>query len=317
MKVVVTGAAGFIGSAIVDALLSRTDVERVIGIDSFTEYYERDLKEENVATVLDSRFTLARVDLCDESITSLLGGADFIFHEAGQPGVRGSWGSDFDLYTSRNILATQRLLEAARGLPSLRAFVYASSSSVYGNSDHYPTSELDLPSPVSPYGVSKLAAEHLCSLYAKNFSIPTVSLRYFTVFGPRQRPDMLFKRLVKATISGEPLEIFGDGSHVRDFTYIDDVVSANLHFLDQQFVHGSVFNVSGGTNVSVNEVVESLEAIAQRRVPVRYGNSVPGDVKRTGGSATRLFDATGWTPRVGLPEGLRSMWKFQVEKEGL
>lgn len=315
MKIVVTGAAGFIGSAIVEALLLRSDIEAVVGIDSFTDYYDRDLKALNVESILDSRFTLVRTDLCADSAADLFDGADYIYHEAGQPGVRGSWGTEFDLYTSRNILATQRILEVAKKLSGLRALIYASSSSVYGDSSHYPTTESDLPSPVSPYGVSKLAAEHLCTLYAKNFSVPTVSLRYFTVFGPRQRPDMLFKRLVRATLSGHPLEIFGDGSHIRDFTYIDDVVRANLLFLDQEFVPGSVFNVSGGTNVSVNEVVQSLGRIAQRLVPVRYGESVPGDVKRTGGSAAKLNNATGWAPRVDLDAGLRSMWEFEVAKE--
>src|SRR4051794_21169049 len=226
MRALVTGVAGFIGSTLADALLARGD--HVLGVDCFTPYYERDTKEANLSGARGcDRFELVEQDLRTCDIDGMLDGIDVVFHQAGQPGVRLSWSDGFADYTSLNVLATQRLLEAAKRVGGTK-IVYASSSSVYGNAAAYPTTENDLPRPHSPYGVTKLAAEHLCNLYASNWKLPTVSLRYFTVYGPRQRPDMATHRLLAATLSGTPFPLYGDGSAVRDFTYVDDAVAANL-----------------------------------------------------------------------------------------
>lgn len=217
MRHLVTGAAGFIGSQLVEALLGAG--EEVVGLDAFTPYYDRSQKEANLADVRDQPcFQLIEADLRDADLESLLAGVNVVYHQAAQPGVRLSWSEGFAAYDGCNVLATQRLLEACRATGVDRV-VYASSSSVYGNADYYPVTEADLPRPHSPYGVTKLAAEHLCSLYAANYGLSTVSLRYFTVFGPRQRPDMAFHRLIEGALVGDPFPLYGDGSHVRDFTF--------------------------------------------------------------------------------------------------
>lgn len=226
MRAIVTGAAGFIGHTLASKLTS--DGHDVIGIDSFTPYYDTAIKEENICRIKSSKFELIRKDILDLDLSSVLDGADVIFHQAGQPGVRKSWGSEFSEYINANISATQYLLESAKGISSLKRFVYASSSSVYGDAERYPTTEMDPTSPISPYGVTKLAAEHLCTLYGKNFGVPTVSLRYFTVYGPGQRPDMAFTRFLRAAVLDDEITIFGDGHQIRDFTYIDDIVQANI-----------------------------------------------------------------------------------------
>ncbi|MCB0969696.1 MAG: NAD-dependent epimerase/dehydratase family protein, partial [Ilumatobacter sp.] len=203
------------------------------------------------------------------------------FHLAGQPGVRSSWGSGFPEYTTRNIDATQRLLEACRGRSGLRRFVYASSSSIYGDAESYPTREDIRPQPVSPYGVTKLGAEHLCTLYATNFDVPTVSLRYFTVYGPGQRPDMAFTRFIKAAIGGRAVSIYGSGEQVRDFTYVDDVVSANVLAATRDVARGAVFNVAGGSHATVNEVLGILGELTGSALRTEHLAGAAGDVKRT------------------------------------
>jgi len=236
-----------------------------------------------------------------------------VFHEAGQPGVRASWGADFGRYATDNICATQRLLEAAVGAQRLRRFVFASSSSVYGEAERYPTEETDRPQPVSPYGVTKLAAEHLCTLYAKNYGLPTASLRYFTVYGPGQRPDMAFTRFCRAVHEGREIELYGSGEQVRDFTYVDDVVEANLRVAAAEPTHvppGTVLNVAGGASTTVNEVLELLGSISGKEVRVTRGAPVPGDVLRTGGSTGAIRRAIGWVPQVGLREGLEEQYRW-------
>jgi nucleoside-diphosphate-sugar epimerase len=307
VTVLITGVAGFIGSALARRLLA--DGARVVGVDVLTDYYDPTLKKANLATIPAAGFTFVNADLNTIDLDELLAGVTTIFHEAGQPGVRKSWGHEFATYVDANVLATQRLLEAARRSPGLRRLVYASSSSVYGNAAVYPTAEDDVPRPHSPYGVTKLAAEHLCSLYADNFSVPTVSLRYFTVYGPGQRPDMAFNRFIRAALADEQIEVFGTGEQVRDFTFVDDVVEANIRAAGEDVTPGSVFNVSGGTNISVNEVLDLLSDMAGRPLRVQRSGAVAGDVRRTGGSADRIRDALGWRPSVDIGEGLRAQWR--------
>ncbi|MDQ2624538.1 MAG: NAD-dependent epimerase/dehydratase family protein [Actinomycetota bacterium] len=307
MRALVTGVAGFVGSSIAAALVSEGwDVR---GIDALTDYYDTALKEENLAR-LDGAVRVVRADLLEVDLVDLLDGVDVVFHQAGQPGVRSSWGEEFGVYLDANVAATQALLEAARLSPQLHRLVYASSSSVYGDAERFPTSELDRPAPISPYGVTKLAAEHLCSLYASQFGVPTVSLRYFTVFGPRQRPDMAFTRFLTAAARGLPVTVFGTGEQVRDFTYVDDVVAANLLAATVPVKPGTVLNIAGGTNVSVNEVLEEIGGLAGSPVEVRRLARSDGDVARTGGDASRAREMLGWTPRTGITDGLARQWEW-------
>ena len=311
MKALVTGVAGFIGSNIARRLLA--DGHDVVGVDALTDYYDPQIKRSNLRRADDPRFRFVEGDLNTLDLASLLADTEVVFHEAGQPGVRSSWGRDFGRYASDNICATQRLLEEARQSGSLRRFVYASSSSVYGNAERYPTEETDRPQPVSPYGVTKLAAEHLCSLYAHNYGLPTVSLRYFTVYGPRQRPDMAFTRFCRWVHAGSPIQLYGTGEQIRDFTYVDDVVEANLRVGDAdtaQVPAGAVYNVAGGSSVSMNEVLELLGTISGKEVRVERSAAVPGDVLRTGGTTDAIRRATGWDPKVGLREGLEEQYRW-------
>lgn len=301
MKALVTGAAGFVGSTLCDALLDRGD--EVVGIDCFIDYYPRDLKEKNlVAARGNPRFRFVEASLVDASITGLLDGVNVVFHQAAQAGVRASWGDDFRIYSDNNVFATQRLLEACR-TAGIERFVYASSSSVYGDTDDLPMRETSRPQPVSPYGVTKLAAEHLAWLYWKNYGVPTVSLRYFTVYGPRQRPDMAFHRFAKAVITGTPIRLFGDGTQSRDFTYVDDIVAANLAAASAD-VAGRVYNVGGGSRTTVNEVIGMLGEIAGRSPVVEHLAVQKGDVRHTAADTSRAREDLAYDPRVTLREGL-------------
>jgi UDP-glucuronate 4-epimerase len=218
MRVVVTGVAGFIGSQLAEALVERGDV--LVGIDSFSPYYDVGRKRANVGALAShDAFTLVEGDVNDLDLEPLLEGVDVVFHLAAQPGVRASWGQEFDLYLAQNVLTTQKLLEAGRAT-NVKRFVLASSSSVYGQAERFPTRESDVPRPVSPYGVTKAAAEQLCHLYQEAFGVEPVILRYFTIFGPRQRPDMLFSRLISSALDATPLTIIGDGHQSRDYTYV-------------------------------------------------------------------------------------------------
>lgn len=302
MRALVTGVAGFIGSTLAQRLLR--DGHTVVGIDSFTDYYDVSIKNSNVARVDHPNFKLLTRDINSMDLTNEVGDVDWIFHQAGQPGVRKSWGHDFQDYVQSNVQATQKLLEWAKAGTRLQKFVYASSSSVYGNAETYPTTEVLRPQPLSPYGVTKLAAEHLCTLYAANFGVPTVSLRYFTVYGPGQRPDMAFTRFVKAAITGGAIEIYGDGEQVRDFTFVEDVVDANVRAASQGTPLGSVYNVAGGSNVSMNEVLDIIRRISGSRLDVRYVKSVAGDVRRTSGSVDRIREDLAWKPAISLEDGL-------------
>ena len=302
MRALVTGVAGFVGSNLARQLLR--EGHEVVGIDVLTDYYEVSIKRGNLASIPEAGFTFHEADLNTADLATLLADVDWVFHEAGQPGVRMSWGKDFAVYVRQNIEATQRLLEAAKDAPDLERLVYASSSSVYGNAERYPTSEEDRPQPVSPYGVTKLAAEHLCSLYASNFGVPTVALRYFTVYGPGQRTDMAFTRFVRAAVLDDTITIYGTGEQIRDFTFVDDVVAANIAAASRPVDPGTVLNVAGGSNVSVNETLAIIEGLNGRPLKVQHAEVVKGDVFRTGGDTTRINAVLGWRPEVTIEQGL-------------
>ena len=302
MHALVTGAAGFVGSHLTKRLCD--EGFEVTGVDSFTDYYDVALKRANAESTVRAGVKFIEGDLNVIDLDGILDGVDVIFHLAGQPGVRASWGTEFSTYTHCNIDATQRLLEASRGKRTLRRLVYASSSSVYGDAERYPTSEHDRPQPISPYGVTKLAAEHLCTLYATSFDVPTVSLRYFTVYGPGQRPDMAFTRFAKAAVQGDEITIFGSGEQVRDFTYVDDVVEANLLAATRDVSPGTVLNVAGGSHTSVNEVLQVFEELAGSKLKIRHVKDVAGDVRRTGGDTAAIRSVLGWRPTVILRDGI-------------
>jgi nucleoside-diphosphate-sugar epimerase len=303
MRCLITGVAGFIGSHLAERLLA--DGHEVVGVDAFVDYYPRALKERNLAAALGaSRFHFVEGDLNTLPLDQLVADREWIFHQAAQAGVRASWGASFEVYTSCNILATQRLLEAVKGSSALKRLVYACSSSVYGDAPVLPASEDTLPRPVSPYGVTKLAAEHLCWLYWRNYAVPTVSLRYFTVYGPRQRPDMAFHRFGKALLEGRELVVFGDGEQTRDFTYISDVVEANIRAAATEGVAGMVFNIAGGSRVGLREVMATYARISGRELRVRYEEPARGDVRDTFGDTTRARTHLGYLPQVRLEEGL-------------
>lgn len=302
MPRLVTGAAGFIGSHLAEALVA--DGHEVVGVDAFTPYYDRAEKEGNLSRLLtDGRFRFVEADLRDADLEPLLDDVDVVYHQAAQPGVRLSWSDGFATYDSCNVLATQRLLEAARHAGVDRV-VYASSSSVYGNADAYPVSEADLPRPHSPYGVTKLAGEHLCGLYAANHGLSTVSLRYFTVYGPRQRPDMAFHRLIEGALDQTPFPLYGDGSHVRDFTYVGDIVRANVLAGRADAAPGTVVNVCAGGSTILRDVIDAVSAAVGSTVPVEQHAEQPGDVQRTGGSNDAARRVLGWEPQTALADGI-------------
>ena len=316
MRALVTGAAGFVGSHIVDALLN--EGWDVTALDRFSDYYSESIKRENLTTAsTHPRFALREEDLATTDVGPLVDGVDVVFHLAAQAGVRASWGSDFATYLHDNITATQRLLEEVAGLANRPRVVYSSSSSVYGNAERYPTSEDDLPAPHSPYGVTKLAAEHLCRLYGANLGIHTVSLRYFTVYGPRQRPDMAFHRLCEAGLGGEPFPMLGDGSQIRDFTHVADVVRANLAAAIADVPSGTCINVAGGTQISLREVIDFIGSLAGHEVPVIRQASQRGDVRRTGGSTERARALLGWEAEVTIEAGLASQFDHHARRSEL
>jgi UDP-glucuronate 4-epimerase len=315
MKALVTGAAGFVGSTLSQRLAS--DGHEVLAVDSLTRYYDESQKRANLEAVAATPGCGVRVDdLRTLDVASLLDGVDVVFHQAGQPGVRSSWDAGFAGYVEQNVLVTQRLLEAARHA-SLSRFVFASSSSVYGDAQRYPTVEDDLPRPQSPYGVTKLAAEHLAGVYARNFGVPTVSLRYFTVYGPRQRPDMAMHRLFEATLDGRPFPMFGDGSQIRDFTFVDDVVAANVRAGNADVEAGTVVNVCGGSSTTLLEVTRIVGEVLGREVVVDRRPAEPGDVFRTGGSGARAEELLEWRPLVNVAEGLRRQGEWHLGRRGV
>jgi UDP-glucuronate 4-epimerase len=303
MTIVVTGVAGFIGSHLAARLLE--EGEKVLGVDCLTDYYDVRLKRSNLELLLGhDRFRFEQLDLAVDDLRSLIADASCVYHLAAQPGVRKSWGDAFDTYVRNNVVATQRLLEAMRG--SGARIVFASSSSVYGDADRYPTPEATLPQPVSPYGVTKLASEQLVMAYRRSAGLDGRCVRYFTVYGPRQRPDMAFSRFITAARAGLPVEVYGDGEQVRDFTFVSDAVQATIHAGSIADPGEAVFNVGGGSRVTVRAVLATLGEILGGRVEIRELPPQPGDVRETGADLRLAAMTLGWHPVVSLDEGLRA-----------
>ncbi len=319
-KVVVTGCAGFIGSHLTEALLELGC--EVTGIDSVTDYYDTALKRENLSHFVDHpRMTFLEQDINDVDAVELLAGARAVFHLAAQAGVRASWGGQFGEYLDRNVQATQHLLEACkdpRVADGLVRFVYSSSSSVYGDRTDLPVTEAALPQPFSPYGVTKLAAEHLCVLYSANFGVPTSSLRYFTVYGPRQRPDMAFRKFLEAAADGKSWTVFGDGTQTRDFTFVADAVRANLLSVGAP---GSwaVYNVGGGARITLTEALETMRSCLEKEAPdlvptIDYLDRVEGDVRDTWADPARIHADLGYKAAVPFAEGLAAETAWVVAR---
>ncbi len=307
MKALVTGAAGFIGSTLAETLVDGGAT--VTGLDCFTDYYARPIKERNVAALRRRpQFQLVESSIQSADLPKLLDGVTHVFHLAAQAGVRKSWGQDFQVYTTNNVEATQVLLEACAGRP-IERFVYASSSSVYGDLVAIPMREDALPQPVSPYGVTKLAAEQLCYLYHVNYGLPAVAMRYFTVYGPRQRPDMGFHRFLRAASDGLPIALFGDGEQTRDFTFVADAVAATLSG-GLRGIPGHVYNVGGGSRVSVNHVLEIVGKVTGRPVTVRREPVQKGDMKDTYADTSRARRELGFAPTVALEQGLEAEYRW-------
>jgi nucleoside-diphosphate-sugar epimerase len=307
MKALVTGAAGFIGSHLSAALLDRGSA--VVGLDCFTDYYARSIKESNLdVNRRRDGFTFVEGRIQGVDLPRLLDGVTHVFHLAAQAGVRKSWGRDFQIYTENNIEASQQLLEACTGRP-LHRFVYASSSSLYGDNTSIPMLETALPQPVSPYGVTKLAAEQLCYLYFVNHGVPTTSVRYFTVYGPRQRPDMAFNRFIRAALNGDPITLYGDGEQTRDFTFVSDAVAATMAAGDRG-VPGRAYNIGGGSRVTVNYVLEIIGRLAGRPLDVRREPTQKGDMRDTFADTTLAKADLGFAPKVSLPEGIEAEYRW-------
>ena len=307
MKALVTGCVGFIGSHLVDRLLEHG--YEVIGIDCFTDYYSKEIKEKNISNALNHK----NFEFIEEDILEMndFPEVDYVFHEAAQAGVRASWGKSFEIYTRNNIEATQKLLEFYKDL-SIKKFVYASSSSVYGDTE-LPMKENSLLKPVSPYGVTKLAGENLCYLYYKNYGVPTVSLRYFTVYGPRQRPDMAIHKFVQAILKSKEITVFGDGTQTRDFTYVDDAVEANILSAKSNLA-GEVFNIGGGSRIGVNELIKKTEEILGKKAMIENIEKQKGDVRDTLAEASKAKELLDWSPKVNIDEGLKKYMRWLSEE---
>jgi nucleoside-diphosphate-sugar epimerase len=313
MKALVTGCAGFVGSHLADALLA--DGHEVLGVDMLLDNYAWGVKLENLARAREfDAFDFLPLDLSEADLEPLVEECGVVFHLAAEPGVRSSWGARFASYERNNVLATQRLLEAVKPWPEKRV-VYASSSSVYGDAERLPTGEDTLPRPFSPYGVTKLAAEHLCALYHGNLGLATVSLRYFSVYGPRQRPDMAFNRFCRGALDGEPLTVFGDGEQTRDFTFVGDVVAATRAAAVSPSAPGRVYNVGGGSRVSVNEALELIASFSGRPLDVRYLDTERGDVRDTGAEIVRARRDLGFRPATSVEVGLGAEFEWLRERE--
>ena len=302
MKLMVTGAAGFIGSHLSERLVR--DGHDVLGVDSFLDYYPREIKENNVSGLLGNpRFTFIEGDLLRLNLGDALNGVEAVFHQAAIPGVRHSWGERFAQYVDNNVLATQCLLEACKDADITR-FIYASSSSVYGDAESLPVTEDSPTRPISPYGVSKLAGENLVRLYYVNYGVPTVSLRYFTIYGPRQRPDMGFHRFILSVERGEEIPVYGDGGQTRDFTFIDDAVEANVAALVRGGA-GEVYNIGGGNRIGLKSAISLIEDVVGKSAKVVYVEPQKGDARDTFADVGKAGEGLGYKPATRIEEGLR------------
>jgi len=311
-RFVVTGCAGFIGSHLAAALLERGDA--VSGIDSFSDYYPREAKERNLERARPHEgFSFDEVDLLDADLDAIVSASDGVFHLAAQPGVRGSWGATFSVYTRDNVLVTQRVFEAAARAGT--RVVFASSSSVYGDAESYPTSEDATPRPVSPYGVTKLTCEQLGYAYARHFDLTLVGLRYFSVYGPGQRPDMAFARIVDGLLTGGTFTVYGTGKQTRDFTYVGDVVDATIKAMDRGPA-GAVFNIGGGSEASLSDVIDLLGSLAGRKLETRHVPAARGDVQRTAADIRRAEAELGWRPRTSLRSGIAAQLEWAATQHG-
>jgi UDP-glucuronate 4-epimerase len=309
MKALVTGSAGFIGSRLCEMLVDNG--WSVTGVDCFTDYYPRAIKESNLQALRASpSFTFVEGDLRSMRLAECLRGVDAVFHQAAQAGVRDSWGTGFASYVEHNVTATQRLLEAALG-EGIGRFVYASSSSVYGNAERYPTREQDPARPFSPYGVTKLAAENLVNAYAHNFGLPTVALRYHTVYGPRQRPDMAIHRLIRAALGEGTFPLFAAGDFVRDFTFVDDICRANLRCAEVDLPPGTVLNLAGGESTTMSALIDRVGDLVGSPVPVEERPGQPGDVRRTDADWSAAREMLDWLPVTRLADGIRAQVEWQ------
>jgi UDP-glucose 4-epimerase len=311
MRALVTGCAGFIASHLTESLLESG--AGVIGVDCFNDNYGRRQKLRNLerAKAWDG-FDFVPIDLARGDLFDLVAEADVVFHLAAEPGVRSSWGERFESYARNNVLATQHLLEAAKADPEKR-FVYASSSSVYGLVEELPTPESAPTRPFSPYGVTKLSAEHLCSLYHANYGVSTVSLRYFSVYGPRQRPDMAFHRFQRAALDGLPITVFGDGTQTRDFTFVADVVRATLAAAEAPAAVGGIYNVGGGSRTGLAQTLELIGELVGKPLDVRNLPREHGDIRDTLADTTRAARDLGFAPSTTLEDGLRAQLEWAVE----
>jgi UDP-glucose 4-epimerase len=299
--VLVTGCAGFLGSQLTERLLA--EGRSVLGVDCFADFYPRALKERNIAELrTNPAFELHQRDISQDPVDDLVERVGAVYHLAAQAGVRGSFGDGFEVYLRNNVRGTQRLLEAAVRHP-VDSFVYASSSSVYGNAESFPTAETAARAPVSPYGMTKCATEDLAGVYRRNHGVPAVGLRYFTVYGPRQRPDMAFARFISAGLEGNPITVLGDGFQIRDFTYVGDVVEATV-LAAERGVSGSVYNIGGGTPVALIDAIHTIEERIGRQIVIEYQHQARGDARRTGADTTRAREELGFAPSVSLEEGL-------------
>jgi UDP-glucuronate 4-epimerase len=314
MRAMVTGTAGFIGSRLAGALLR--DGHSVCGIDRLSDYYDVERKRANLSALgASTRFTFSEIDLCDVTLQHLPWDVDVVFHLAAQPGVRGSWGDAFHQYVHDNVMATQRLLECLARMPVAPRMVYSSSSSVYGAAESYPTSTTATPRPLSPYGVTKLAGECLVGAYATGQGVPAVSLRYFTVYGPGQRPDMAVHKLIDAALTGRPFPMLGSGRQVRDLTFVDDVVRANV--LAASATPSSaheVLNVAGGAEIALVDLIAMVEDIVGRPVHVDRNQPMAGDPARTSGDVSRTREVLGWAPTHTLADGISAQAVWQAER---